>query len=468
MKKRSDINTIEGVKLKERHIVVWTQEEDDILREQIRIYGTDNWAIVASKFSDKTTRQCRRRWYTYLNSDFKKGGWTPEEDMLLCEAQRKFGNKWTEIAKMVSGRTDNAVKNRFSTLCKKRAKREALAKEDNIALSNVGKKRILLKSEVGVQENEAPYKKMRTHIPVPAESCNREKVVPGEYEKSVQNQLRPPLAALVKNSVNVGNLLNRRHIPIPKESIHDGHNYYDEDSSLAKDDTEGAALMRQAESFTSLAVRASAQNTEHSLEHAWKVLRELLSQTKDGDLLRCNISDVNFQLEEFKNLLQDFKNREEGMRQPDLYEESSGSSDYSTGSTLLSHATEGTPINQPMDTSELNQDMGSEIQVTPGQKENEESMTMFGSLSYQADGFQSSQEPNGEEVVSAESAVEFGSPLHVTPLFPDESTEIPSPKFSESERNFLIKALGMEAPYHPGTNLSQPHPICKRALLHSL
>jgi hypothetical protein len=44
------------------------------------------------------------RWYTYLNSDFKRGGWSPEEDMLLCEAQRVFGNRWTEIAKVVSGR----------------------------------------------------------------------------------------------------------------------------------------------------------------------------------------------------------------------------------------------------------------------------------------------------------------------------------------------------------------------------
>lgn len=25
------------------------------------------------------------RWYTYLNSDFKRGGWSPEEDILLCE-----------------------------------------------------------------------------------------------------------------------------------------------------------------------------------------------------------------------------------------------------------------------------------------------------------------------------------------------------------------------------------------------
>ncbi|KAK4789467.1 hypothetical protein SAY86_016771 [Trapa natans] len=74
-----------GSKKKERHIVTWSQEEDDILREQISIHGTDNWAIIASKFKDKTTRQCRRRWYTYLNSDFKKGGWSPEEDLLLCE-----------------------------------------------------------------------------------------------------------------------------------------------------------------------------------------------------------------------------------------------------------------------------------------------------------------------------------------------------------------------------------------------
>lgn len=30
------------------------------------------------------------RWYTYLNSDFKKGGWSPEEDMLLCEVTDSF------------------------------------------------------------------------------------------------------------------------------------------------------------------------------------------------------------------------------------------------------------------------------------------------------------------------------------------------------------------------------------------
>ncbi|KAL4573823.1 hypothetical protein LXL04_020642 [Taraxacum kok-saghyz] len=42
------------------------------------------------------------RWFTYLNFDFKKGGWSHEDDMLLCEAQKIFGNRWTEIAKCIT------------------------------------------------------------------------------------------------------------------------------------------------------------------------------------------------------------------------------------------------------------------------------------------------------------------------------------------------------------------------------
>lgn len=170
MKKRvttnssSNGNSVEAAKPKERHIVSWSQEEDDILREQIRIHGTDNWTIIASKFKDKTTRQCRRRWFTYLNSDFKKGGWSPEEDMLLCEAQKIFGNRWTEIAKVVSGRTDNAVKNRFTTLCKKRAKHEALAKENSNSFINLNNKRVIFPDGINVDniaEAAGPIKKLR-------------------------------------------------------------------------------------------------------------------------------------------------------------------------------------------------------------------------------------------------------------------------------------------------------------------
>lgn len=90
-----------------------------------------------------------------------------KRNMLLCEAQKIFGNRWTKIAKVVSGRTDNAVKNRFSTLCKKRAKNEAMEKENNTSWITTNNKRIRLQN--GQDEDRVlempPYKIRRKHIP---------------------------------------------------------------------------------------------------------------------------------------------------------------------------------------------------------------------------------------------------------------------------------------------------------------
>jgi hypothetical protein len=58
-----------------------------------------------------------------LNHQGNKGSWTPEEDAKLMEGHRRFGNRWTDIARLVPGRTDNAVKNRYAALV---AKNEAV------------------------------------------------------------------------------------------------------------------------------------------------------------------------------------------------------------------------------------------------------------------------------------------------------------------------------------------------------
>lgn len=102
----------------------WTPEEDDALRQLVDKFGCKKWALIASKMQQKGSKQCRRRWQNYLNAEVKQGGWSAEEDDLLLEGHRKFGNRWTEIAKLVQGRTDNAVKNRFAVLVKKQAKPE--------------------------------------------------------------------------------------------------------------------------------------------------------------------------------------------------------------------------------------------------------------------------------------------------------------------------------------------------------
>eukprot|EP01129_Flabellula_baltica_P005553 TRINITY_DN2021_c0_g1_i1.p1 TRINITY_DN2021_c0_g1~~TRINITY_DN2021_c0_g1_i1.p1 ORF type:complete len:270 (+),score=50.38 TRINITY_DN2021_c0_g1_i1:596-1405(+) len=60
------------------------------------------------------------RWKNHLDPSLKKGDWEPHEDELILKTQAAIGNKWAQIARLLPGRSDNAVKNRYySTLTRK-------------------------------------------------------------------------------------------------------------------------------------------------------------------------------------------------------------------------------------------------------------------------------------------------------------------------------------------------------------
>ncbi|GAB2277700.1 hypothetical protein Dimus_012403 [Dionaea muscipula] len=97
----------------------WSALEDAILVDYVKKHGEGDWASVHRKTKLlRCGKSCRLRWVNHLRPNLKRGPFSSEEKSIIFELHAKLGNKWSQIAAHLPGRTDNEIKNFWNALIK--------------------------------------------------------------------------------------------------------------------------------------------------------------------------------------------------------------------------------------------------------------------------------------------------------------------------------------------------------------
>ncbi|KAL8227232.1 hypothetical protein R6Q57_017064 [Mikania cordata] len=102
---------------------LWSPEEDEKLMNYMITNGQGCWSDIARDAGlQRCGKSCRLRWINYLRPDLKRGAFSPQEEEVIIHLHSLLGNRWSQIAARLPGRTDNEIKNFWNSTVKKRLK----------------------------------------------------------------------------------------------------------------------------------------------------------------------------------------------------------------------------------------------------------------------------------------------------------------------------------------------------------
>ncbi|EOD07024.1 hypothetical protein EMIHUDRAFT_58434, partial [Emiliania huxleyi CCMP1516] len=99
----------------------WSPHEDELIRRGVEQLGC-RWRVIAAQLPGRSDDAVRNRWSRLQDTAKSRTGgrdggerssWTRAEDDVIVQGVSELGHKWFEIARRLPGRTDHAIRNRW-------------------------------------------------------------------------------------------------------------------------------------------------------------------------------------------------------------------------------------------------------------------------------------------------------------------------------------------------------------------
>ena len=102
---------------------IWKNIEDEILKSAVMKYGLNQWSRISSLLVRKSAKECKARWYEWLDPSIKKIEWSRDEEEKLLHLAKIFPTQWRTIAPLI-GRTPAQCIERYENLLDRAMGRE--------------------------------------------------------------------------------------------------------------------------------------------------------------------------------------------------------------------------------------------------------------------------------------------------------------------------------------------------------